>query len=90
MIQESCPDNLRTLSECYRNPVRIIQESCPDVTGTLSGCYKNHHAKTEDEKALDESYMMSGNNISVKTLDLNQDFLQIKGALDKIAINARG
>ena len=51
--------------------------------GSVSGILL--YAKTEDEKALDESYMMSGNSISVKTLDLNQDFLQIKDTLDTIA-----
>ena len=46
IIQESCPNNLRTLSGCYRNPVRITQESCPDVIGMLSECCKNHQKNT--------------------------------------------
>ena len=43
------------------------------------------YAKTEDEEALDQTYVMSKNEISVKTLDLNQDFEMIKSGLDAIA-----
>jgi len=43
------------------------------------------YAKTEDERALDETYHISGNTISVKTLDLNQDFEKIRETLDRIA-----
>lgn len=55
--------------------------------GSVSGILL--YAKTEDEKILDENYKMSGNSISVKTLDLNQDFSLIKDTLDKIALNIK-
>ena len=42
------------------------------------------YAATEEAIQLDESYMMSGNKISVKTLDLNQDFSEIAAQLNAI------
>ena len=47
------------------------------------------YAKTTDEQTLDQTYQMGGNIISVKTLDLNQDFSKIKETLDKIAVMAK-
>lgn len=43
------------------------------------------YAKTDDSVQLNKSYAMSGNTISVKTLDLNCDFSQIKQQLNEIA-----
>ncbi len=43
------------------------------------------YAKTDEEIQPDGDYMMSGNKISVKTLDLNTDFSEIKRKLDSIA-----
>ena len=45
------------------------------------------YAKTEAEIQPDADYKMSGNTISVKTLDLNQPFTNIRKQLDDIAIN---
>ena len=42
------------------------------------------YARTRDNIQPDHYYMMSGNKISVKTLDLNQDFEKIKKQLDSI------
>ena len=56
--------------------------------GSVSGILL--YAKTEDEKSLDESYQMSGNNISVKTLDLSRDFRNIRNTLDAIAEMTKG
>lgn len=42
------------------------------------------YARTDEEIAPDEDYQMSGNRISVKTLDLGQEFPVIKEQLDKI------
>lgn len=42
------------------------------------------YARTRDEVQPDQDYSMSGNKISVKTLDLNQDFDAIKKQLDDI------
>lgn len=43
------------------------------------------YAKTEDEIQPDNEYLMSGNKISVETLDLNNDFNYIKEQLLMIA-----
>ena len=42
------------------------------------------YAKTENESFLDNSYQMSGNKISVRTLDLNKEFSKIRIQLDDI------
>ena len=44
------------------------------------------YAKTDDTQQPDpkEAYLMSGNKIMVKTLDLNCDFAEIKKQLDEI------
>ena len=42
------------------------------------------YAKTSDSIQPDSDYVMSGNKISVKTLDLNQEFEVIKEQLDSI------
>lgn len=44
------------------------------------------YAKTDEEIQPDHSYMMSGNRISVKTLDLNCEFSEIAAQLNKIAV----
>ena len=44
------------------------------------------YAKTDEEIQPDQDYMMSGNRISVKTLDLNQEFSKIKEQLDAIIV----
>ncbi len=51
-----------------------------DVSGMLL------YARTDEEVLPGNTYKMSGNTISVKTLDLNQDFELIKGQLDEIAM----
>ena len=43
------------------------------------------YARTDEEIQPDNEYMMSGNKISVKTLDLNRDFAEIAAQLNKIA-----
>lgn len=43
------------------------------------------YAKTDEEIQPDGTYQMSGNRISVKTLDLNQPFEAIRAQLDGIA-----
>ena len=43
------------------------------------------YAKTDEELVPDNSYRMSGNTISVKTLDLNAEFEDISHQLDSIA-----
>lgn len=43
------------------------------------------YAKTEDELQPDNIYHIGGNVIGAKNLDLNQDFTEIRKALDKVA-----
>lgn len=45
------------------------------------------YAKTDEDLYPDNTYQMSGNTISVKTLDLRQDFKGISGQLDQIVID---
>ena len=44
------------------------------------------YAATDEAIQPDNVYQMSGNQISVKTLDLNQDFSEIAAQLNAIAI----
>ena len=48
------------------------------------------YARTDEYIQPDNVYMMSGNKISVKTLDLNCPFAEIKKQLDEIAYNHFG
>lgn len=43
------------------------------------------YVKTEEAITLDCSFVMGGNKISVKTLNLNREFKLIAAQLDKIA-----
>ena len=52
-------------------------------TGNVSGMLL--YAKTEEAITPDCSFVMGGNKISVKTLDLNKEFKIIAAQLDKIA-----
>lgn len=52
-------------------------------TGNVSGMLL--YAKTEEDITPDCSFVMGGNRISVKTLDLNKEFALIAAQLDKIA-----
>lgn len=51
-------------------------------SGTVSGLLL--YAKTDEQIVPDNSYQMSGNQIIVKTLDLNCGFLEIKKQLNNI------
>lgn len=42
------------------------------------------YAKTEEKIQPEQKYKMSGNRISVRTLDLNLDFAEIRKQLDRI------
>lgn len=53
-----------------------------DQPHTVSGMLL--YAATDEAIQPDNSYQMSGNKISVKTLDLNQDFSEIAAQLNAI------
>ena len=52
-------------------------------TGKVAGMLL--YAKTDEEITPDSNFRMSGNRISVKTLNLNLAFEEIAAQLDKIA-----
>lgn len=56
--------------------------------GSVSGVLL--YAKTDEEEMLDQNYLMSGNKISVKSLDLGANFEEISEKLDGIAENIKG
>lgn len=51
--------------------------------GSVSGMLL--YAKTDEDITPDEDMMISGNSISVKTLDLTRDFAEIRSQLEKVA-----
>ena len=48
------------------------------------------YARTDEAVQPDGTYQMSGNRISVRTLDLNCDFSEISAQLDAIAVEHFG
>ena len=62
--------------------VKNKQEELPLKPGNVSGMLL--YAKTDEEIQPNNSYQMSGNTISVRNLDLNKDFENIKKELNNI------
>ena len=54
----------------------------PDISREVSGMLL--YARTDEAMQPDKTYKMSGNKISVRTLDLNQDFSEIAAQLNAI------
>lgn len=71
--------NLYQIFTYVKNKEYEMKDRSHKVAGMLL------YAKTEDEIQPDSDYIMSGNSISIKTLDLNQDFSSIRKTLDDIA-----
>ena len=69
-------DNLYQIFAYVKN---LDKDNTGDVAGMLL------YAKTQEQITPDNKYLMSGNTIWVKTLDLNQPFPQIKRQLENIA-----
>lgn len=59
-----------------------MPETAPAVSGMLL------YARTDEDVVPDNVYQMSGNEISVKSLDLRGDFQSIRNQLDSIANSA--
>ncbi len=70
--------NLYQIFTYVKNKQAELQEKDIEVSGMLL------YAETSSSIQPDSDYVMSGNKISVKTLDLNRDFNEIKIQLDKI------
>ena len=71
--------NLYQIFTYVKNKEAELKEVSHDVAGMLL------YAKTDEEIVPDQRYVMSGNRISVKTLDLSQKFEKIREQLDEIA-----
>lgn len=70
--------NLYQIFTYVKNKEYELRDTEHKVSGMLL------YAKTDERIQPDNSYIMSGNRISVKTLDLNVPFEKIKGQLDSI------
>lgn len=70
--------NLYQIFTYVKNKEIELRAKPHEVSGMLL------YAKTDEAITPDQKYKMSGNRISVRTLDLNLDFEKIKEQLDKI------
>lgn len=71
-------NNLYQIFTYVKNKEYELRDKQHEVAGMLL------YAKTEEEIQPDQKYKMSGNRISVRTLDLNLDFAEIRKQLDGI------
>ena len=71
-------DNLYQIFTYVKNKETELKDVEHSVSGMLL------YAKTDEEDYPENTYSMSGNKISARTLDLNVDFEQIKKQLDTI------
>jgi 5-methylcytosine-specific restriction enzyme subunit McrC len=76
--------NLYQIFTYVKNKEMQLQGQDHKVSGMLL------YAGTDEELQPDNSYQMSGNKISVRTLDLNQEFPEIAKQLDNIAVEHFG
>jgi 5-methylcytosine-specific restriction enzyme subunit McrC len=74
-------NNLYQIFAYVKNKDSEVSRSQNEVSGMLL------YANTDEEINLDNTYLMSGNRISVKTLDLNCVFACIKDQLNSIVNN---
>lgn len=70
--------NLYQIFTYVKNKEAQLSESPHEVSGMLL------YAKTDNDSSLDKTYLMSGNRVSVRTLDLNLDFPSIRKQLGSI------
>ena len=73
--------NLYQIFTYVKNKEAELANTDHEVSGMLL------YAKTDEEIYPDNEYKMSGNKISVKTLDLNKEFSEIANQLDNIVAN---
>ena len=74
--------NLYQLFTYVKNKQISLPETAPAVSGMLL------YARTDEDVVPNNVYQMSGNEISVKSLDLRGDFQSIRRQLDAIANSA--
>ena len=70
--------NLNQIFTYVKNKEAELKDQPHEVSGMLL------YAKTDEEIHPNGSYLMSGNRISVKTLDLNQEFSEVAKQLNAI------
>ena len=70
--------NLNQIFTYVKNKEAELKDQPHEVSGMLL------YAKTDEEIHPNGSYLMSGNRISVKTLDLNQEFSEVAKQLNTI------
>ena len=75
--------NLYQIFTYVKNKQAEFQGKDVEVSGMLL------YARTKATIQPDSEYVMSGSRISVKTLDLNQEFNEIKNQLDDIAFSLK-
>lgn len=63
--------------------VKNMQASLPASSSPVMGMLL--YAKTDNDPAVDSRYVLGGNPIMARTLDLNQEFSTIRAQLDAIA-----
>ena len=73
--------NLYQIFAYVKNKQEEIKGNGSEVSGVLL------YAKTNADIQPNNEYVISGNRIAVKTLDLNQDFEMIKKELDSIVVD---
>lgn len=71
--------NLYQIFTYVKNKQAELGAEAPPVSGMLL------YAGTDEQIQPDHIYQMSGNKLSVRTLDLNRDFAEIANQLNKIA-----
>ena len=71
--------NLYQIFTYVKNREALFADAPHEVSGMLL------YARTNEEVQPDQSYLMSGNRIEVRTLDLSSEFEDIASALDAIA-----
>ena len=77
-VQTLHSGNMYQIFTYVKNKEAELQGTGHQVSGMLL------YAKTDENLVPDNVYQMSGNQISVKTLDLNQEFSGIQNQLNKI------
>lgn len=76
--------NLYQIFAYVKNKDDELKGNDVEVSGMLL------YAQTNDAIQPDSDYVISGNKISIKTLDLNQDFEKIRNKLDNIVLEYFG
>ena len=72
-------NNLYQIFTYVKNKQASLPTDAPKVAGMLL------YARTDEAIQPDHTYQMSGNPITVRTLDLNREFSEIAAQLDRIA-----